>query len=94
MKSYAQQLLDVFLPAGYPQSVTDDYIQYVNVSIPLCARYQTKDITYYIGESHELIYEINRYQIYVRARCCHQSTIPWLTEYVSYRTPSKHFPLQ
>ncbi|KAF2269277.1 DUF647-domain-containing protein [Lojkania enalia] len=27
-KSYAQQLLDVFLPAGYPQSVTEDYIQY------------------------------------------------------------------
>jgi hypothetical protein len=26
-KSYAQQLLDVFLPAGYPQSVTEDYIQ-------------------------------------------------------------------
>ncbi|KAH7094733.1 vitamin B6 photo-protection and homoeostasis-domain-containing protein [Paraphoma chrysanthemicola] len=28
MKSYAQRVLDVFLPAGYPQSVTDDYIQY------------------------------------------------------------------
>jgi hypothetical protein len=28
-KSYAQQLLDVFLPAGYPHSVTEDYIQYV-----------------------------------------------------------------
>ncbi|KAF1928655.1 DUF647-domain-containing protein [Didymella exigua CBS 183.55] len=27
-KSYAQQLLDVFLPAGYPHSVTEDYIQY------------------------------------------------------------------
>ncbi|KAF2799044.1 DUF647-domain-containing protein [Melanomma pulvis-pyrius CBS 109.77] len=27
-KSYPQQLLDVFLPAGYPQSVTEDYIQY------------------------------------------------------------------
>ncbi|KAH7125338.1 vitamin B6 photo-protection and homoeostasis-domain-containing protein [Dendryphion nanum] len=27
-KSYIQQILDVFLPAGYPQSVTDDYIQY------------------------------------------------------------------
>ncbi|KAJ4988177.1 RUS1 family protein-like protein 1 [Stagonosporopsis vannaccii] len=25
-KTYAQQLLDVFLPAGYPHSVTDDYI--------------------------------------------------------------------
>lgn len=28
-KSYAQQLLDVFLPAGYPHSVTKDYTQYV-----------------------------------------------------------------
>lgn len=28
-KSYAQQLLDVFLPAGYPHSVTEDYTQYV-----------------------------------------------------------------
>ncbi|KAF2471508.1 DUF647-domain-containing protein, partial [Lindgomyces ingoldianus] len=28
MKSFGQQLLDVFLPAGYPQSVTEDYIQY------------------------------------------------------------------
>ncbi|KAH7359993.1 vitamin B6 photo-protection and homoeostasis-domain-containing protein [Pyrenochaeta sp. MPI-SDFR-AT-0127] len=27
-KSYAQHVLDVFLPAGYPQSVTEDYIQY------------------------------------------------------------------
>ncbi|KAF2178085.1 DUF647-domain-containing protein [Zopfia rhizophila CBS 207.26] len=27
-KGYWQQLLDVFLPAGYPQSVTEDYIQY------------------------------------------------------------------
>ncbi|KAF1939737.1 DUF647-domain-containing protein [Clathrospora elynae] len=27
-KSYAQLMLDVFLPAGYPQSVTNDYIQY------------------------------------------------------------------
>ncbi|KAF9693860.1 hypothetical protein EKO04_008308 [Ascochyta lentis] len=27
-KSYSQQILDVFLPAGYPQSVTEDYIQY------------------------------------------------------------------
>ena len=26
---YVQQLFDVFLPAGYPSSVTDDYIQYV-----------------------------------------------------------------
>lgn len=28
-KSYAQQVLDVFLPAGYPGSVTEDYIKYV-----------------------------------------------------------------
>ncbi|KAF2004940.1 DUF647-domain-containing protein [Amniculicola lignicola CBS 123094] len=27
-KSYAQQALDVFLPAGYPHSVTEDYIYY------------------------------------------------------------------
>ncbi|KAF1849955.1 DUF647-domain-containing protein [Cucurbitaria berberidis CBS 394.84] len=27
-KSYVQQVLDVFLPAGFPQSVTEDYIQY------------------------------------------------------------------
>ncbi|KAF2117712.1 vitamin B6 photo-protection and homoeostasis-domain-containing protein [Lophiotrema nucula] len=27
-KSYSQQLLDVFLPAGYPSSVTEDYIHY------------------------------------------------------------------
>ncbi|KAH6858360.1 vitamin B6 photo-protection and homoeostasis-domain-containing protein [Alternaria alternata] len=27
-KSYAQRLLGVFLPAGYPQSVTEDYIHY------------------------------------------------------------------
>lgn len=27
-KSYWQQLLDVFLPAGYPQSVTEDYLEY------------------------------------------------------------------
>ncbi|KAF2441804.1 DUF647-domain-containing protein [Karstenula rhodostoma CBS 690.94] len=27
-KSYAQQLLEVFLPAGYPHTVTEDYIQY------------------------------------------------------------------
>ncbi|KAL6707208.1 hypothetical protein ACN47E_004755 [Coniothyrium glycines] len=27
-KSHVKQLLDVFLPAGFPQSVTDDYIQY------------------------------------------------------------------
>ncbi|ORX98524.1 vitamin B6 photo-protection and homoeostasis-domain-containing protein, partial [Clohesyomyces aquaticus] len=27
-KSYMQQLFDVFLPAGYPQSVTEDYIQF------------------------------------------------------------------
>ncbi|KAF3036967.1 hypothetical protein E8E12_007957 [Didymella heteroderae] len=27
-KSYSQRVLDVFLPAGYPQSVTEDYIQY------------------------------------------------------------------
>lgn len=27
--SHFQRLLDVFLPAGYPSSVTDDYIQYV-----------------------------------------------------------------
>ncbi|KAF1960196.1 DUF647-domain-containing protein [Byssothecium circinans] len=30
-KSYTQQILDIFLPAGYPQSVTDDYIQYVRL---------------------------------------------------------------
>lgn len=28
-KSYVQQLLDVFLPAGYPHSVTEDYTRYV-----------------------------------------------------------------
>jgi hypothetical protein len=28
-KSYAQKVLDVFLPVGYPQSVSEDYIQYV-----------------------------------------------------------------
>lgn len=28
-KSYWQQLLDVFLPAGYPQSVTEDYLECV-----------------------------------------------------------------
>jgi hypothetical protein len=28
-KSHAQKVLDVFLPAGYPQSVSEDYIQYV-----------------------------------------------------------------
>ncbi|KAL5120508.1 hypothetical protein ACEQ8H_001526 [Pleosporales sp. CAS-2024a] len=27
-KSYAQLVLDVFLPAGYPQSVSEDYIRY------------------------------------------------------------------
>ncbi|KAH9881603.1 hypothetical protein IAQ61_000330 [Plenodomus lingam] len=27
-KGYAQRVLDVFLPAGYPHSVTEDYIQY------------------------------------------------------------------
>ncbi|KAH3970001.1 hypothetical protein HBI56_119570 [Parastagonospora nodorum] len=27
-KSYVQQVFDVFLPAGYPQSVSGDYIQY------------------------------------------------------------------
>lgn len=27
-RSYAQQLLDVFLPAGYPHSVTEDYTRY------------------------------------------------------------------
>ncbi|KAF2280621.1 DUF647-domain-containing protein, partial [Westerdykella ornata] len=27
-KTYAQRILDVFLPAGYPHSVTEDYIQY------------------------------------------------------------------
>ncbi|KAL5380295.1 hypothetical protein DPSP01_007870 [Paraphaeosphaeria sporulosa] len=27
-KTYAQQLLEVFLPAGYPHTVTEDYIQY------------------------------------------------------------------
>ncbi|KAF3007931.1 hypothetical protein E8E13_011218 [Curvularia kusanoi] len=27
-KNYAQKLLDVFLPTGYPHSVTEDYIQY------------------------------------------------------------------
>ena len=26
-KSYAQRLLDVFLPAGYPHTVTEDYMQ-------------------------------------------------------------------
>jgi hypothetical protein len=26
-KSYLQQTLDIFLPAGYPLSVTEDYIQ-------------------------------------------------------------------
>lgn len=31
-KSYVQQILDVFLPAGYPHSVTDDYIQCVHAS--------------------------------------------------------------
>jgi hypothetical protein len=28
-KSLAQQVLDVFLPVGYPFSVTEDYMQYV-----------------------------------------------------------------
>jgi hypothetical protein len=28
-KNYAQKVLDVFLPAGFPQSVSEDYIQYV-----------------------------------------------------------------
>ncbi|KAL5434081.1 hypothetical protein PMIN06_001660 [Paraphaeosphaeria minitans] len=28
-KSYAQRLFEVFLPAGYPHTVTEDYIQYV-----------------------------------------------------------------
>lgn len=27
-KSFPQRLLDVFLPAGYPHSVTEDYLQY------------------------------------------------------------------
>ncbi|OCK81132.1 DUF647-domain-containing protein [Lepidopterella palustris CBS 459.81] len=27
-KGYWQQLLDIFLPAGYPQSVTEDYLEY------------------------------------------------------------------
>lgn len=41
-KSPAQRVLDVFLPAGYPHSVTEDYIQYqiyVRVDIRLPTAY-------------------------------------------------------
>lgn len=34
-KSYAQQALDVFLPAGYPHSVTEDYIQCVQQELTI-----------------------------------------------------------
>jgi hypothetical protein len=30
-KNYAQQVLDVFLPAGFPHSVTEDYVRYVYI---------------------------------------------------------------